>query len=100
MKLYVCYGTFQRPGGHACANAHEALRDAGWEPEVVKCYGLGVLPDFLNFTPGRREVRRLTGSNVVPVLVTDHGEVVRESNRIAAWARANPASGADRAAAG
>ena len=94
MKLYVCWGTFTktpRPGGHPCGNAHRALREAGHDPEVVKCYGLGVLPDALNRTSGRREVKRLTGSNMVPVLVTDDGDVVRESQEIEAWARANPA---------
>ncbi len=38
MKLYVCWGTFPtpRPGGHPCANAYHALRDAGHDPELVK----------------------------------------------------------------
>ena len=68
MKLYVCYGTFQtpRPGGHPCANAHRALKDAGHDPEVVKSYGFGALPDFLN-TRTRREVKALTGRSWVPV---------------------------------
>jgi hypothetical protein len=93
LKLYVCYGTFKtpRPGGHPCANAHEALREAGWDPELVKSYGFGLLPDFLNATSGRREVKELTGNNWVPVLVTDDGEVVQDSKRIVQWAKANPA---------
>ena len=43
MKLYVCWGTFRspRPGGHPCRNAHEALTEAGWNPDVEKVYGLG-----------------------------------------------------------
>ena len=94
MKLYICYGTFQtpRPGGHPCANAYEALRDAGHEPELIKSYGWGALPDALNATAGRREVKRLTGKTWVPALVTDTGEVVQGSQEIADWARANPAS--------
>jgi hypothetical protein len=97
MKLYVCYGLFRspRPGGHPCRNAHQALTKAGWQPEVVKTYGAGPLPDFLNVT--RRQVRGLTGNNWVPVLVTNNGEVVQGSQRIADWARANPAAGAERA---
>jgi len=93
VKLYVCYGTFQtpRPGGHPCANAHTALRDAGHEPEVVKSYGAGILPGIFNRTRGRREVKDLTGSYMVPVLVTDDGETVAGSGEIAAWARAHPA---------
>jgi glutathione S-transferase len=46
--------------------------------------------------PGRRPVRELTGQNWVPVLVTDDGEVVRESQAIVDWARDNPAAGADK----
>lgn len=92
MKLYVCYGTFPtpRPGGHPCANAYHALKDAGHEPEIVKAYGLGMLPEVFNRTAGRQEVKRLTGSLMVPVLITDEGEVVESSERIVAWAKAHP----------
>ena len=93
MRLYVCWGTFQtiRPGGHPCANAHKALREAGHDPEVVKVRGLGVGPGFLHVaTDGRREVEELSGSKVVPVLVTDDGEVIGDSKRIVEWARAHP----------
>ncbi len=98
MKLYVCWGTFRspRPGGHPCRNAHEALRKAGWEPDVELVYGLGILGDTLN--PTRSKIRELTGQNMVPVLVTDDDEVIQDSKAIVAWARDNPASGADRAA--
>jgi hypothetical protein len=93
VKLYVCYGTFPvplRPGGHPCGNAHKALRAAGHEPEVVRTYGLGALPDAVN-GPRRAEVKRLTGSSWVPVLLLDDGTTVSGSHEIAAWARANPA---------
>ena len=91
MKLYVCYGTFQtpRPGGHPCANAYHALRDAGHEPELVKTYGLGVLPGFLNRTAGRRRVKELTGNQWVPTLVLDDDTVIDGSHEIAAWAAGN-----------
>jgi hypothetical protein len=94
MKLYVCWGTFQtlRPGGHPCANAHKALTEAGYDPEVTKVRGLGVGPGFLHWTTeGRKEVEEITGQKVVPVLVTDTGEVINDSRRIVAWAEANPA---------
>jgi hypothetical protein len=93
MKLYVCYGTFSspRPGGHPCGNAYKALGEAGYDPEVVKSYGLGILPDVFNRTKGRREVKELTGSNMVPVLVTDDGTVVSDSKNIVEWAKAHPA---------
>ena len=98
MKLYVCWGTFgsPRPGGHPCRNAYEALREAGWEPDVEKSYGWGVLGNALN--PTRGKVRELTGQNMVPVLVTDDGEVIQDSRKIIAWAKANPAGAAERAA--
>lgn len=90
MKLYICWGTFPspRPGGHPCKNAHDALRDAGHEFEVIKSYGLGMLPAV---TSGRKEVKRLTGQSWVPVLVTDDGEVIQDSKNIVAWAKAHPA---------
>lgn len=97
MRLYVCWGTFKapRPGGHPCRNAHDALTNAGWNPEVEKVYGLGILGSALN--PTRAKIRELTGQNMVPVLVTDDDGVIQGSDRIAAWAHGNPASGADRA---
>ena len=68
MKLYICWGTFgsPRPGGHPCKNAHDALKEAGHNPEVIKSYGLGILPDFMNQTSGRKEVKKLTGNTWVP----------------------------------
>src|SRR5215207_5078246 len=97
MKLYVCWGTFStpRPGGHPCANAYNALKDAGYEPEVIRSYGLGLRPGVFNQTRGRKEAQQLSGSRMVPVLVTDDGEVVADSKKIVAWARAHPAATAN-----
>jgi hypothetical protein len=98
VKLYVCYGTWTagKPvHAHPCGEANRALRDAGYRPEVVRSYGLGLLPGFVNaLTRGRREVKQLTGSYWVPALVTDDGTVVHGSQQIAAWATANPATAA------
>jgi hypothetical protein len=94
MKLYVCYGTWKpapRPGGHPCGTAYHALKDAGYRPDVILSYGLGVLPDAFNITPGRREVKRLTGNSWVPALVNDDGTVIQGSRQIKAWAQAHPA---------
>ncbi|HEY5045882.1 MAG TPA: glutathione S-transferase N-terminal domain-containing protein [Solirubrobacteraceae bacterium] len=93
MKLYVCYGLFHspRPGGHPCANAYHALKQAGHDPEVVKSYGLGILPGVFNRTRGRREVKELTGNSWVPTLLLDDGTVVDGSREIIDWALANPA---------
>jgi hypothetical protein len=95
MKLYVCWGTFKfapRPGGHPCGNAYYALVDAGHRPEVVRTYGWAALPSAFNQTPGRKEVRRLTGSSWVPVLVMEDGTAIQGSDKIISWAEANPAS--------
>ena len=37
MKLYVCWGDWKRPifgHHHPCGEAHQALLDAGYDPEV------------------------------------------------------------------
>ena len=98
MKLYVCYGTWKpapRPGGHPCGTAYHALKDAGYQPDVELTYGLGILPGALNdLSPGRREVKRLTGNHWVPALALDDGEVIQGSREIAQWARAHPAAAA------
>jgi hypothetical protein len=96
VKLYVCWGTVQTPRpprGHPCHNAYKALRDAGYDPEVVKVRGLGIGP-FKVMTEGRREVQELTGQTAVPVLVTDDGEAIHESQHIVDWAREHPAAAA------
>jgi hypothetical protein len=94
MRLFVCYGTWKaapRPGGHPCGAAYHALKDAGHDPEVVRAYGLGVLPGIFNLTPGRKEVKRLTGNYWVPTLLLDDGTVIDGSQEIIAWAREHPA---------
>jgi glutathione S-transferase len=97
MKLYICWGTFPspRPGGHPCRNAYVALKEAGHDPELIKSYGLGPLPSFVNNTRGRREVKELTGQSWVPVLVTDDGEAIHESKNIIEWANAHPKAKAE-----
>lgn len=93
MKVYVCWDSRSHHpviGAHACGVAVEAVRAAGWDPEIVKSYGWKALPDLFNQTPGRREVRELTGSSEVPVLVTDDGTAIAGSREIVAWAKANP----------
>ena len=85
--LYICLGLFRTPSpGHPCRNAYEALTAAGYQPKVIRCFGWGLLPSWLNRSRGRREVRRLTGRGWVPVLVTADGRVVAGSDAIMAWA--------------
>jgi hypothetical protein len=92
MKLYICWGTYREPfHEHACRTAYQALRVAGYEPELVKVRGLGVGPKLLQWTTaGRREVKKVSGQKVVPVLVTDEGEAIVESKAIVDWAQAHP----------
>jgi len=94
MKIYVCYGTWTTGTPllrHPCGEAHKALVQAGYSPEVVRSYGFGPLPAAINgLTRGRREVKELTGSYWVPALVTDDGTVIRGSEMVISWARANP----------
>ena len=95
MKLYICWGTFRspRPGGHPCRNAHNALKEAGHDFEVIKSYGLTILPDTpFNQSPGRKRAKELTGSSTVPVLEFDDGTAIAGSQNIAAWAREHPAA--------
>lgn len=94
MRLIVCWGTFQtpRPGGHPCANAYRALREAGHDPDVQKGYGLTSLPDAIaNRSAGRREAKARTGKPTLPILVLDDDTTVADSESIVAWAKANPA---------
>jgi hypothetical protein len=101
VTLYVCWGTWTRPTArpfrraerHPCGVAHQALKEAGLAPRVVRCLGWEALPRVFNLTPGRRKVKQLTGDYTVPVLVTDDGDVVAGSSEIAAWASQNAASG-------
>ena len=95
MRIYVCWDTRAKHpliGAHPCGIAYEAVRDAGHDPELVKAYGWAMLPTALNFTSGRKQVRELTGSDEVPVLVLDDGAVIAGTDEIVAWAKANPAA--------
>ena len=92
MRLFVCWTTRNIPPGHdhSCAMAHQALKEAGHDPDVVHALSFGGLPGLVQ-TPARKEVRRSTGSYWVPALETDAGEWVSGSDEIIAWAGANPA---------
>jgi hypothetical protein len=95
VTLYVCWGIWNRPTPwpfrraetHPCGLAYQALKEAGFAPDVVRCLGWEALPGIFNLTPGRRRVKKLTGEWAVPVLVTDEGEVIPGSGEIAGWAR-------------
>ena len=87
MELYVCYGTWTA-GGHPCGKAMQALREAGYEPDVKRSGGWGAMPDVIfNQTPRRRRVKGLTGNSAVPTLILDDGTVIDGSEAIVDWAR-------------
>jgi hypothetical protein len=92
MKLYVCWGTFQTFGpGHPCRNALDALHAAGYDPEVIRSYGWGLLPAALNRSKGRKLARQETGKSWIPLLVTDDGKTMTGTTEIKAWATHHPA---------
>jgi len=93
MLLYTC-GQKKRFGsmGHPCGKAAKALDEAGFEYDikVVGGYRL-VLWTRPSRDDDRAEVRDLSGTNEVPILVLDDGEVISGSGTIARWAREHPA---------
>jgi hypothetical protein len=91
MRLIVCWST---GGGsrHSCGAAHDALKDAGYDPEVQKAYSTRLVPNALQVTSGRKEAVRRTGKSDVPVLILDDDTTVAGSKQIVAWAKANPAA--------
>lgn len=96
MDLYVCWTSKHfptpRPGGHPCAHAYDAVRAAGYEPNVILARSFGAFPEALQ-TKARKHVKEKTGSSWVPALETDDGEWISGSKAIIAWAKANPAEG-------
>ena len=81
--LYICWGLFRTPRpGHPCRNGYDALTTVGLRPKLVRCYGWGLLPSWFNRSRGRREARRLTGKDWVPVLVCGDGTVIAGSRAI------------------
>jgi glutathione S-transferase len=93
MKLYVCGVGTSGPGAmHPCAKAGKALDEAGYEYELKKVRGYRMMPwTWRSRAEDRREVKELSGTNEVPILVLDDGEVISDSAAIAKWAKENPA---------
>jgi glutathione S-transferase len=92
--LYTCGQKTSGPGAlHPCAKAGKALTAAGYEYELKVMGGYRMAA----WTWGRRdqdraEVRELSGTNEVPILVLDDGEVISGSSTIARWAKEHPAA--------
>jgi glutathione S-transferase len=92
--LYTCGQKTHGPGfAHPCAKAGKALDAAGYEYEIETVKGYRGMP-WTWGTRGtdRAEIKRISGTNEVPVLVLDGGEVISGSGTIAKWAREHPHS--------
>jgi glutathione S-transferase len=90
--LYTCGREKFGPGLlHPCAKAAKALDAAGAAYELRTVGGYRASPWIWHRRKAdRAEVRRLSGTNEVPILVLDGGEVISGSSRIARWAKQNP----------
>jgi glutathione S-transferase len=92
--LYTCGTKTAGPGfAHPCAKAGNALDAAGYEYEIktVPGYRLAVWT-WSNRKRDREEINKLSGTDEVPILVLDDGEVVSGSGAIAKWAKEHPLS--------
>ncbi len=94
MLLYTCAQKKTGPAAlHPCAKAGKALDAAGYEYEIKVVGGYRMVPwTWGSRDADRAEVRELSGTNEVPVLVLDDGEVISGSGTIAQWANEHPAA--------
>jgi glutathione S-transferase len=92
--LYTCGQKKRGPAAlHPCARAAKALDDAGYEYEVKTVGGYRLaLWTWGSRNADRSEVKKLSGTNEVPILVLDDGEVISGSGTIAHWAGEHPAA--------
>ena len=92
MILYTCGQKKHAASlGHPCGRAAKALDDAGYTYELKVVGGYRLMPwTWGSRNADRAEVKRLSGTNEVPILVLDDGEVVSGSGAIARWAREHP----------
>jgi glutathione S-transferase len=92
--LYTC-GQKKRAGslGHPCGRAANALDQAGYEYEIKVVGGYRLMPwTWGGRDDDRAEVKEMSGTNEVPILVLDDGEVISGSGTIARWATEHPAA--------
>jgi glutathione S-transferase len=95
MVLYTCGQKLTGPAAvHPCAKAGRALESAGYEFEIKTVGGYRLMPwTWSRRSRDRAEVKELSGTAEVPILILDDGEVVSGSGTIAKWAKQHPASG-------
>lgn len=94
MTLYTCGQKISGPAAmHPCAKAGKALRQAGHEFEIKVVGGYRLMPwTWRRRSADRAEVKRLSGTPEVPILVLDGGEVISGSGEISRWAKQHPAA--------
>jgi glutathione S-transferase len=94
MVLYTCGQKKTGPAYmHPCAKAAKALDAAGYEYEIRTVGGYRLMPwTWGSRSDDRAEVKKLSGTNEVPILVLDDGEVISSSGSIARWASEHPHS--------
>jgi glutathione S-transferase len=92
MVLYTCGQKKTGPALlHPCAKAAKALDAAGYTYEIRTAGSYRLMPwTWGNRDEERAEVRKLSGTNEVPILVLDDGEVISGSGAIADWAQEHP----------
>jgi glutathione S-transferase len=100
--LYTCGQKKRGPTvAHPCAKAGKALDAAGYRYEIKTVGGYRLVPwTWGSRGDERAEVKKLSGTNEVPILVLDDGEVISGSGTIARWAREHPAARAAARSAG
>jgi len=93
MVLYTCGQKKSGPAAlHPCAKAGKALDAAGYEYEIKTVGGYRLaFWTWGSRDEDRTEVKELSGTNEVPILVLDDGEVISGSGTIARWAHEHPA---------
>jgi glutaredoxin len=72
VKLHRCPFMFLKGKSHGCSNVQKALDEVGIEYEVVKA---PLLP-----RSRRKDVERLTGQHMVPVIEFEDGTGLREAS--------------------
>lgn len=94
MILYTCAQRTHGPGfAHPCGKAGNALDAAGYEYEVKTVGGYRLMPwTWGSRDADRAEVKELSGTNEVPILVLEGGKVISGSGAIARWAKEHPLS--------
>ena len=94
MVLYTCGQKKRGPGVmHPCAKAGKALDAAGYEYELKTVGGYRLaMWTWGTRNAEREEVKRLSGTNEVPILVLDDGKAISGSGAIARWAKEHPHS--------